>query len=243
MAGKASGVKINRSGGDPGAGSFIQIRGLNTLTGNNQPLIIIDGIPVSNSIVGSDIQGVLQQSRLNDINPNDIASLQVLKGASAAAVWGSRAANGVIIITTKKGSKDRLRISLNSSVSFDEPNMYHDRQTSFGQGANGVYSPTATNSWGDRIADRIGGEDLVNTTGAFFEAIGGRRYYPIIKKNSRDIFTASNYDQVFRTGVAFDNAINVSGGNEKSTFYLSAGDLNQKGLWMATAIITALHLN
>ena len=230
LAGKASGVQVNRSGGDPGAGSFIQIRGLNTLTGNNQPLIIIDGIPVSNSTVGGDIQGVLQQSRLNDINPNDIASLQVLKGASAAAVWGSRAANGVIIITTKKGSKEKLSISLNSSVSLDYVNMFHDRQTTFGQGANGIYSPTATNSWGDKISARAGGDDQLNTTGAYFEAVSGQRYYPIIKKNSQNYFTEPNYDQVFRTGLALDNSINVSGGNENSTFYLSGGDLNQKGV-------------
>lgn len=230
LAGKASGVQINRNGGDPGAGSFIQIRGLNTLTGNNQPLIIIDGIPVSNSSVGGTTAGVLQQSRLNDINPNDIASMQVLKGASAAAVWGSRAANGVIIITTKKGSKDRLSISFNSSVSVDNVNRFHEKQSTFGQGTNGIYSPTATNSWGDKIASRSGATDDVNTTGAFFEAVSGRRYYPIIKKNSTEVFNQSNYDQVFGTGLGLDNALSISGGNEKSTFYFSVGNLNQKGV-------------
>src|SRR5690606_26034731 len=106
LAGKASGVSISRSSGsDPGAGSFIQIRGQNTLGGNAQPLIIIDGVPMSSSINhpfdGTRYRGVIQQSRLNDIDPNDIASVQILKGASAAALWGSRAANGVIVIRTK----------------------------------------------------------------------------------------------------------------------------------------------
>ncbi|MFT6881026.1 MAG: TonB-dependent SusC/RagA subfamily outer membrane receptor, partial [Arcticibacterium sp.] len=102
LAGKASGVQISRAAGDPGAASFIQIRGQNTLTGNSQPLVVVDGVPISSTTEGGSSGGVVPQSRLNDINPNDIESMQILKGASAAALWGSRAANGVIIITTKK---------------------------------------------------------------------------------------------------------------------------------------------
>ena len=108
LSGKASGVVITKSGGDPGAGSYIQIRGQNTINGNAQPLFIIDGIPVSNS---NDNDGsaagnsIVQQSRINDINPEDIESMEVLKGASAAALWGTRAANGVVVITTKKGKR------------------------------------------------------------------------------------------------------------------------------------------
>ena len=97
LAGKASGVKIVRSNGDPGAGTNIQIRGANTIGGSSQPLIIVDGVPISNdNLYGSGSSrsgGVSQQSRLNDLNPEDVESVQVLKGASAAALWGSRAAN------------------------------------------------------------------------------------------------------------------------------------------------------
>ena len=85
LSGKASGVQITRTGGDPGAGAYIQIRGQNSITGSNQPLIIVDGVPISNSNLGSGMGGVVQQSRLNDINPNDIASVQILKGAAASA--------------------------------------------------------------------------------------------------------------------------------------------------------------
>ncbi|MCF2498921.1 SusC/RagA family TonB-linked outer membrane protein [Dyadobacter chenhuakuii] len=231
LAGKASGVQINKNGSDPGAGSFIQIRGLSTITGNNQPLIIVDGVPLSNSSEGGSQGNVSQQSRLNDINPNDIASVQILKGASAAALWGSRAANGVIVISTKKGSGEKLSISFSSSYSFDEVNAFHARQNTFGQGAGGKYNPAGTNSWGDKIADRSGVADELNTTGAYFEAQDGTKHYPIVKKNSRETFNESNYNQVFRTGTAADNTLSVSGGTEKSTFYFSAGHLNQKGVF------------
>ncbi|MEX0359766.1 MAG: carboxypeptidase-like regulatory domain-containing protein, partial [Allomuricauda sp.] len=106
IAGKAAGVSINATSGDPGAGSNIQIRGTSSLSGSSQPLIVVDGIPLNNdNLAGSgdsdQSAGVSQQSRLNDINPEDIESFQVFKGASAGALYGSRALNGVIVITTK----------------------------------------------------------------------------------------------------------------------------------------------
>ena len=108
LSGKASGVRITKSNGDPGAGSTIRIRGANSIGGSIQPLIIVDGVPLDNTtnygggntITGGN-GGVTQGSRLNDINPADIESVNVLKGASAASLYGSRAANGVVVITTK----------------------------------------------------------------------------------------------------------------------------------------------
>ena len=123
MQGKMSGVNITRSNGDPGAGSNIRIRGANTISGSTQPLIIVDGIPINNSsrtttTSTASSSGVAQQSRLNDINPNDIASLQILKGASAAALWGSRASNGVVVITTKAGKKG-FKVSYRGAFGLD----------------------------------------------------------------------------------------------------------------------------
>lgn len=231
LGGKASGVQISRSSGDPGAASFIQIRGQNTLTGNTDPLIVIDGIPISNTTNGGSSGGVVPQSRLNDINPNDIASMQVLKGASAAALWGSRAANGVILITTKKGlDSDKINISFSTTLSIDHINAFHPFQSSYGQGSRGVYNPTNANSYGDRIQDRSGGADNVATGGQFFESLSGNRYYPILQKNSTEEFTQSNYDAVFQTGHFIDNAISLSGGDEKNTFFFSVGDLRQQGI-------------
>ncbi|HEY5823670.1 MAG TPA: SusC/RagA family TonB-linked outer membrane protein [Cyclobacteriaceae bacterium] len=164
LSGKASGVLITRNAGDPGAGAYIQIRGQNTINGNAQPLFIVDGIPVSNSSDGVN-NTITQQSRINDINPEDIASMEVLKGASAAALWGTRAANGVIMITTKKGkdSGGKVNISFKSTVSFDKVNKVHPLQRAYGQGTGGRYAQSNRNTWGDRIEDRTGGADTYIT--------------------------------------------------------------------------------
>ncbi|WP_159467404.1 SusC/RagA family TonB-linked outer membrane protein [Dyadobacter sp. 3J3] len=232
LAGKAAGVQISRSSGDPGAGSNIQIRGQNTITGSNQPLVIIDGIPMSNSTSGDSRGGVAQQSRLNDINPEDIASMQVLKGASAAGLWGSRAANGVIVITTKRGADDKkMNISYTSTASFDKVNVLHPLQSAFGQGTGGVYTPTTQYSWGDKISTRSGGEDDVDKTKGRFEAYNGPTFYPILKKNSTETYNQAREDAVFRTGTYFDNNVAISGGNDKGNFYMSLGNLSQKGIF------------
>ena len=114
LAAKASNVIVNAVAGDPGASTSIRVRGANTISGAFQPLIVVDGMPINNSTIygggnnisGGDDAGTVQQSRLNDINANDIESVEVLKGASAAALWGSRAANGVIMISTKDGDAE-----------------------------------------------------------------------------------------------------------------------------------------
>ncbi len=235
LAGKAAGVRIARSNGDPGAGSTIQIRGANTITGSSDPLIIVDGVPISNSTIygngnGGQDAGVSQQSRLNDINPNDIESIQILKGASAASLWGSRAANGVVVITTKKGKSGKPTITYSSSYSFDQINVRHEIQDKYGQGLNGVYSPTATQSWGDKIADRVGGPDSVRTTGERFVAADGTIYYPILKKNSKETFNESNFDAVFQNGQYWQNDLSISGGSDKSTFFFSLSNLSQDGI-------------
>ncbi|WP_223860862.1 SusC/RagA family TonB-linked outer membrane protein [Spirosoma validum] len=232
LAGKAAGVLISRSTGDPGAGSYIQIRGQNTITGSNQPLIIIDGVPMSNSTSGDSRGGVAQQSRLNDINPEDIASMQILKGASAAGLWGSRAANGVIVITTKRGNADnKLNVSFSSTASFDKVNVLHPLQEAYGQGSLGVYNPTTQYSWGDKIANRSGADDAVNMNGARFESYQGKTFYPILTKNSKETYNEARRDAIFRTGTYYDNNISLSGGNDKGNFYLSLGNLSQQGIF------------
>ncbi|RIA08335.1 TonB-linked SusC/RagA family outer membrane protein [Flavobacteriaceae bacterium MAR_2010_72] len=235
LAGKASGLTITGTSADPGAGSTIQIRGVSSINGSS-PLIVVDGIPLNNSNLegfGSDQDGgISQQSRLNDINPDDIETIQIYKGASAGALYGSRALGGVIVITTKRGKEGKLRISLNSSISIDQINRKHPLQTGYGQGSGGNYSPTSANSWGDRIANRSGADDVVVTTGQYFEAADGTIYYPISSggKNSTEVFTQSNFDQIFTDGIAEDLKLNLSGGTEKATFYFSTSHLNQKGI-------------
>jgi TonB-linked SusC/RagA family outer membrane protein len=244
LAGKASGVRITRATGDPGAGSNFQIRGANTISGNSQPLIILDGIPISNANslgFGSTATGVgvAQQSRLNDINPSDIETMQVLKGAAAAALWGSRAANGVLVITTKKGKSGRLQISYGMNYSVDQINAKHSQQSAYGQGASGLYNPTATNSWGDKIANRSGAADSFATSNErFVSDITGKTYSPIgrrgaaglFMKNDKSTYVDQNFDAIFGNGTFLENTLTLSAGSERSRTFFSLGDLNQQGI-------------
>ena len=236
LSGKAAGVSVARSSGDPGAGSRIRIRGANTILGSSDPLIIVDGSPLNSSITkivngGSSSSGAVNfGSRLNDINPADIASVQVLKGASAAALWGSRAANGVIVITTKEGQSGKAKITFSSTYSFDEISERIPRQSVWGQGRDGKYSPTSLESWGDYIPDRSGGADIFNTSGGFFTAQDGSVYYPITAKNSRETFIEENFNAAFQTGTFMQNDLNISGGNEKNTYFFSLTNLQQEGI-------------
>ncbi len=244
MQGKMAGVNITRSTGDPGAGSNIRIRGANTIYGSSQPLIIVDGIPISNSSdsgggSSSTGNGTSQQSRLNDINPNDIESLQVLKGASAAALWGSRASNGVIMITTKSGKKG-FKVSFKTSVAFDEVNRIAPQQSNYGQGLSGIYKYGYLHGWGDEISTRTGGVDNFKTTGDYF--IGdqtGKIYYPIASgsktnphggKNSKETYLDKNFDSVFGTGLMLEQALSISGGDDKSTIFFSLGNTDHQGV-------------
>ena len=233
MGGKASGVRISRSSGsDPGAASQILIRGQSTITRGTDPLIVVDGIPISSDSRGETSQGVTQQSRLNDINPDDIASMQVLKGASAAALWGTRAANGVIIITTKKGvNNNKVNISFKSTYSIDEVNFNYPLQSAYGQGTGGLWAANNARSWGDKIANRAGGADAVNTGADYFVGYPtGTIYYPITTKNSKETFLDKNYNSIFRNGQFLNNSLSISGGDSKSNYFMSIGDMNQQGV-------------
>jgi TonB-linked SusC/RagA family outer membrane protein len=244
LAGKASGVQIISSSGDPGAGAYIQIRGQSTITSSVQPLIVLDGVPISNTNAGESVAGVTQQSRLNDINPNDIESVQVLKGASAAALWGSRVANGVIMITTKKGRAGqggrKFTVTYNANYAIDQISYTHDLQTRYGQGSGGAYNPASAFSWGDRIDARSGGADDVNTEGQYFEAENGNRYYPILAggKNDRTVYEQSNFDAVFRNGSYLENNISIGTSDENGSLFASFSNLDQQGIYVAGADYT-----
>ncbi|MEO8795727.1 MAG: SusC/RagA family TonB-linked outer membrane protein [Daejeonella sp.] len=237
LSGKASGVQVVRSGGDPGAGAYIQIRGQSTITGSTQPLFVIDGIPVSNSNLGSGIDGVVQQSRLSDINAGDIESMEVLKGAAAGALWGSRAANGVIIITTKKGRSNsgKLNVSLNTTYSMDELNREVPLQTSYGQGTGGIYRFNNSRSWGDKISDRTGGADVASGSAYFLLPDGSKRFAvasgtaanPHGGKQSQQVYDHAT--DLFENGYFLDNTLALSGSDQSSTFYLSLSNLDQNG--------------
>lgn len=235
LAGKSSGVLITQNTGDPGAGAWIQIRGQNTINGATGPLIIVDGVPMSNSSYGAGTAGVVQQSRLNDLAASDIESMTVLKGAAAAAVWGTAAANGVLVIKTKKGrvSDGNFSVDFNAQFSVDKINREHEKQGLYGQGAGGVWNANASGlSWGDKIADRAGGGDAVDTSGPYFVSDQtGNVWYPVTQKNDTRVFNDVNRGQVFRDGTSQNYSLGISYvGSDNSNTYLGINRLDQKGI-------------
>ncbi|WP_025765114.1 SusC/RagA family TonB-linked outer membrane protein [Dyadobacter tibetensis] len=202
LQGKVAGVQVTNSGGAPGASSIMLIRGGTSLSGNNQPLYVVDGIPVDNTTAVS--QGGLSagtapaSNRAIDINPEDIESVTVLKGPAAAALYGLRAASGVVVITTKKGSGGKAKINYSNSFSFDQVNKLPTLQSVYKQGEQGVFNPNSIESWGPK-----------------FEAND-----PIY----------DNLAGMFKTSFTQKHDISVSGGNERSTFYASASRFDQSGI-------------
>ncbi|MFT3703997.1 MAG: TonB-dependent receptor plug domain-containing protein [Agriterribacter sp.] len=244
LQGKVSGVQITPSSGMPGASSLITIRGARSFTGNNTPLYVIDGMPISsnadlstgNSVTGTDIA-----NRAVDIDPNDIANIEILKGQAASALYGIRASNGVIVITTKSGrsaNKGKAQISYTSNISFDDLSRYPDLQTTYAQGANGVYNPTASTSYGPKVTDlpkstTYGGE----TTNQYTTADGphpGQYYVPQRAAAGLDPWaTPTVYNNVrdfFDIGTNFNNSISILNSTDKSSYAVALGSTNQKGI-------------
>ncbi|MDI9358650.1 MAG: SusC/RagA family TonB-linked outer membrane protein [Phycisphaerales bacterium] len=262
LSSKASGLQVNRSSGDPGASVYVQVRGQSTITGNLQPLFIVDGIPVSNSSINTLVQArggsyddadfikTNPQSRLNDLNPEDIANVEVLKGPAAAALWGTQAANGVIYISTKKGKNTggKISVSVSSTVSIDQLNKGINLQTNFGQGNGGLYNQQSAFSWGDPIAQRKGGADnfITDPTNANYKGYvifpNGSRVYAIAAgtpdnpsggKNSKN--TYQNFNNLFKTGYYWQQNVELSGGDDKTVYYASFGNIDQQGIYKAGA--------
>ncbi|GAA0560953.1 SusC/RagA family TonB-linked outer membrane protein [Chitinophaga japonensis] len=210
LQGKVAGVQISSGGGAPGQGARIIIRGINSLdpTKSNQPIFIVDGIPIDNDTYttgGADTRGM--SNRAADINPDDIESISILRGGAATALYGLRAANGAVVITTKSGRAGRLRVSLTSTYGFDRVNKTPDVQTRFSQGYLGDYDPTSFwPSWGPTVEE-------------------ARQLDPT---HPAQLF--NNYERAYRTGTQFRNTLNMSGGTEKGVFAASFSTLNQDGV-------------
>lgn len=153
IQGKVANVEITSSSGEPGASSYIRIRGANSITGGTQPLIVVDGSPIDNSEIGTSTGGYTQMNRASDINPKDIESIDILKGPAAAAMYGSRAQNGVILIKTKSGRPGKAKVIYDVSYSFDEVTNVQPLQQIYGQGSNGTASKTAIGAWGPLISE------------------------------------------------------------------------------------------
>lgn len=244
LQGKVSGVQITPSSGMPGASSQIVIRGARSFTGNNAPLYVIDGMPISsnadlstgNSVTGSDIA-----NRAVDIDPNDIANIEILKGQAASALYGIRASNGVIVITTKSGkgaSKGKPQISFTSNISFDDLSRYPDLQTTYAQGSNGVYSPNASTSYGPKLSDlsrdKVYGGDTINANTNRDGMHPGQYYVPQRAATGLNPWvTPAVYNNVrdfFDVGTNFNNSISILNSTDKSSYAVALGSTNQKGI-------------
>jgi ferric enterobactin receptor len=211
LAGKVPGVNVTQFSGSSGAGASITIRGGNSTSDGrqNQPLFVVDGVIYDNSTTVTGNTGTDGLSRSNtsysnrimDVNPEDIESLSVLKGAAAAALYGSRAADGVVIITTKKGAEGTVKVNVTSKVSNSWANKLPEAQTEFGNGiyaSNGVFNNITYNSWGQKLTPS---DTLYNNIGNFFQH-----------------------------GIVYDNNVNVSGGSKNGSFFLSGSNFNQTGI-------------
>jgi TonB-linked SusC/RagA family outer membrane protein len=227
LQGKVAGVDIRTSQGTPGAATRIQIRGNNSFFGANQPLIIVDGIPYSNDQVTTTSQvtnGGAYSSGIANLDPNDIASMNVLKGSSAAALYGSRASNGVIVITTKSGTAKKTKgteISFKSSVSIENIANLPDYQNEYGAGSQLTYG-NANGSWGPAFAD-------LDSIAAWPSLLAA--YPELFSSTGKVAFRAQpdNVKSLFRTGVVYENSLNFTGGNDKSSVGLTISHLNHKG--------------
>jgi len=152
LSGKVAGLQVKQNATGVGGSTRITIRGNNTISGGNQPLIVVDGIPMSNFAASPDDywgnSNIDKGSGLGDISPDAIASISVLKGPAAAALYGSRAANGVILVTTKTGKNSTGNVTFNSNFTFEKPMMTPDFQNKYGQGGNGTFDNNVAASWG-----------------------------------------------------------------------------------------------
>lgn len=219
LAGKVAGVRVTQQSGTLGGSSKIVIRGANSLSGTSQPLFVVDGIPISNSafagtrneIIGGGVDG---GNRASDISSDDIASVNILKGAAATVLYGSRAANGAVIITTKRGSQRKGGlIEVNSSVRFDNVLKLPDFQNQYAQGNYGLYSERNTNGWGPKISDV--------TDQTFTDYKGDQVTLKAHPNNVKDFY---------ETGVTLLNSASFSNATDKSDIRIGYANTHQTGI-------------
>jgi TonB-linked SusC/RagA family outer membrane protein len=216
LSGKVAGVTISQMDGLIGSSVNMTIRGTTSLNTDNQPLFVIDGVPVANNL-NNFYDGADMGNAISDINTNDIESVSVLKGPSAAALYGSRAGNGVVLITTKSGSSSKkgIGVDFSSAITLDIPYNYIDYQTEFGPGKAGVhmFEESENESWGSRLD---AGEDWVqwNTDGVAA---------PLISYDNR-------LTDFYQTGTTYTNNVSVNGNNKDGNFRLSLGDMRNTGV-------------
>jgi len=233
LKGKVAGVHVNPTSGGPGGSSYVVIRGNSSLTGNNQPLYVVDGIPIDNQTLdpASSFSGFDYGDGIGNINPDDIANISVLKGPSAASMYGARGANGVILITTKSGRKGQgIGVEINTNYTFETPSVNPTFQNTWGGGYDDDYS-----AFGKETID---GQETLVWPGWLLDQWGGAMDgRPVIYDYARDwgvkpynAQPTDNIENFYRTGTTSTNTLSVFGGNETSTLRLSFSNMNNKSL-------------
>ena len=261
LNGKVPGVNIISGGGAPGQATRITIRGANSFTGNNQPLFVVDGIPFDNSVNATDgfNQNTVTSNRAYDIDPNNVESMTILKGAAASALYGSRAANGVVVITTKAGSKNAkkgLEVTYNSSYSTEKISTIPDYQDTYTQGSSQNYSGGFIGNWGtvfpaevDRINQSLGFERYSKIIDPAYPAgqvphplvgvaYGAARYKTAFPELLDSKGNAIGIDLVphdiiggfFRRGSVLENSFNISSTGNTTTISAGASRMTNVGI-------------
>jgi len=234
LSGKVAGVNVNFSSGVAGASNQISIRGQTTIGSASQPLFIVDGIAFDNTQITTSSQttgGGGYESGISSLDPNNIESVTVLKSAAAAALYGSRATNGVIVITTKSGSSrsgdvgnNKLSIKVTSGTYFEEIANLPEYQNKYGQGTQYDFNAGSNGSWGPAF-DTLATIPVWNTWIAAFPDV----YGPGLIETLPYVAQPNNVKNLFRTGVVLDNSVTASYGNESGNFSVTLSDLAQEG--------------
>lgn len=222
IQGKVSGVQITGAGTQGGSSNII-IRGQNSINGNNQPLFVVDGMPIANVGRGTTASGGYDfGSTIADVNPDDIETMSVLKGPNAAALYGSRASNGVIVITTKKGmnTNGRVRMELNTNYTWDRPSRIYDFQNQYGQGAEGAF----------QYVDGAGGGVNDYADQSWGPKLDGRLIDQFTGKQQPWVAQPDNLKDFYNTGTTASATLAVTGGTDRMNARLSVGGDNVEGI-------------
>ena len=199
LNGKVAGLVVTGGAGGPGSATRVLLRGNRSIQGNNNALFVVDGVPIDNSNggqVGNDFGGYNGSDGASNINPDDIASISVLKGAAGAALYGSRAANGVVMVTTKRGKTGKIDVSVNSGVAMESPMLLPKFQNDYGQGNGGTAADKASGSWGAK-----GGTTYPNNVRDFFRSAYSANNSIGITGGSEKIQTYLSYTNNYNQGI------------------------------------------
>ena len=238
LQGKIAGVTVKQSSGMPGATSHVTIRGNVSLTGSNLPLYVVDGMPVASdkAFVEKVGEGTNPSARIVDLNPEDIESISVLKGATASALYGLRAANGVVVITTKSGSAARSAgkktlVTVNSTFTTDRVTRLPELQSTYAQGNSGLLNLWSSGSWGPRI------DTLQNYHSQLDNFYLDNIYETLDGSPPSQVPTVyDNQEEFFQSGYTFTNSVDISSATDRANYSLGVGRTDQKGIIETTGM-------